>query len=271
MQRDAGKRKGERAVGPQRRSVSGAASSKANDPPALPRYAQVANDLIARIASGEYPVGSVLPKEVELSSAYGISRHTMREALRRLDDVGLLSRRRRAGTEVVAARPAESYRQPISSIDDLLQYGTATEIRRKRLKVVSCNAALASLMGCEAGREWLRVESIRAQPDDPRPICHTTLYLSLEFEGIAAHVARTSGPMSAMIEEIYGIRIAEIEQSIEAVSLDAAEARRLDCELGSPALKATRRYYASSRRLIEVAFALHPSGRFVYTTRLQRT
>jgi GntR family transcriptional regulator len=237
----------------------------------LPRYAQVANDLIARIASGEYPVGSLLPSEIELSSAYGISRHTMREALRRLNEAGLLSRRRRAGTEIVATRPARSYRQPISSIDDLLQYGGATEIRQKRLKVVRCNAALAGLIGCETGKEWLRVDSIRTEPGDAQPICRTTLYLTLELTGIEANVARHSGPVSAMIEEVYGIRIAQIEQSIEAISLDAPNARRLRSEPGAPALKATRRYYDHSGRLIELAVALHPGNRFIYTTRLQRT
>ena len=77
-----------------------------------PRYAEVASDLLTRIARGEYPVGSLLPKEVELSRSYGISRHTMREALRRLSDAGVVSRRRRAGTEVIAAQPSTSYRQP---------------------------------------------------------------------------------------------------------------------------------------------------------------
>src|SRR4029453_1643622 len=88
----------------------------------LPRYAQVANDLMRLIAAGKYPVGSFLPQEVDLSAEYGISRHTMREALRRLDEAGLVSRRRRAGTEVLAVVPAAIYRQPINSIDDLLQY-----------------------------------------------------------------------------------------------------------------------------------------------------
>src|SRR4051812_19154642 len=78
---------------------------------AAPRYAEVASDLLARIARGEYPVGSLLPKEVELSRTYGISRHTMREALRLISEAGVLLRRRRAGTEVIAARPPTRYWQ----------------------------------------------------------------------------------------------------------------------------------------------------------------
>ncbi len=244
-----------------------ASVSSASSPP---RYAQVASDLIARIAAGEYPVGSLLPTEIELSAAYGISRHTMREALRRLNDAGLVSRRRRAGTEVIAAQPTGSYRQPIDSIDDLLQYGEATQVSLRRRGVVRCNTALAAMLGCEKGREWLRVESIRTQPGDERPICHTTMYLNLELDDIEARIVEFPGPVSAMVERVYGIRILEIEQSIVAISLDAAGARRLAVEPGSPALKAVRRYYDAGKRLIELAIAVHPGERFTYLTRLQR-
>ncbi|MEJ7669479.1 MAG: GntR family transcriptional regulator [Casimicrobiaceae bacterium] len=249
---------------------NGGANSRGEAAPGLPRYAQVANDLMERIAAGEYPIGSLLPKELDLSAEYRISRHTMREALRRLDEAGLVSRRRRAGTEVLAAVPAASYRQPINSIDDLLQYGEATEIRVRRKTRVKCNAALARMLGCEKGREWLCVETIRTRPGDPRPICHTTVYLNAELDGIDARVGALAGPISAMIETIYGLRITEIEQSIRAVSLGTAGAKRLRVDPGSPALQAIRRYYDATKRLVELAIAVHPGERFVYVTRLRR-
>jgi DNA-binding GntR family transcriptional regulator len=223
-----------------------------------------------RIAAGEYPVGSRLPKEIELSAAYRISRHTVREALRRLDQAGLLSRRRRAGTEVVASHPRQSYRQPINSITDLLQYAENTTIVVRRRHRVRCDAKLASLLGCEVGREWLMLESLRTALDDPRPICHTTMYLNLELEDIDKHAAELSGPVSAMIEEVYGLDISDIEQSIEAVPLDPARARLLREKPATPALKAIRRYYDRSGRLLELAIAIHPGERFNYVTRLHR-
>lgn len=238
--------------------------------PALPRYAQVANDLLQRIAAGEYPVGCLLPKEVELSARYGISRHTMREALRRLLEAGVVSRRRRAGTEVLAATPVSSYRQPINSVGDLLQYGEATRVGVHRRERIKCNSSLAKLLGCERGREWLCVETIRTRPNDSRPICHTTMYLNTELEGIDAHIADLAGPISAMIETDYGVRITRIEQSMQAVALRGAGARRLKVDPGSPALQAVRRYYDASDRLVELAIALHPGERFVYVTRLRR-
>src|SRR5205814_2095384 len=157
--------------------------------------------------------------------------------------------------------PAASYRQPINSIDDLLQYGEATEVRVRRKARIKCNATLAKMLGCEKGREWLCVETIRTRASDPRPICHTTIYLNAELDDIDSRVEALGGPISAMIEKTYGLRIAEIEQSIQAVSLDTAGARRLRVDPGSPALRAIRRYYDETHRLVELAIAVHPGER----------
>jgi len=52
-----------------------------------PRYQQVANELIDGIGGGIYPVGGLLPTEMELCEQYNISRSTVREALRKLRDI----------------------------------------------------------------------------------------------------------------------------------------------------------------------------------------
>ena len=58
------------------------------------------------IENGEWPVGSRLPVEAELSEALGISRNTIREAVRVLAHVGMLETRQGDGTYVRANRDA---------------------------------------------------------------------------------------------------------------------------------------------------------------------
>lgn len=235
-----------------------------------PRYLQVANDLIKRIAAGKYPVGSNIPTETELSEAYAISRHTVREALRRLHDAGLISRRRRSGTAVIATKQPTSYKQPINSIEDLLQYAEATRLIVRSKRRIKCDAGLSELLGCDEGREWLRVDTMRVMPGDLRPVCLTTSYLNVDLPDIDAHIDTLVGPVSAMLETAYNLRIVDIEQSIQAVHLKKREAKLLRIELGSPALRAVRRYFDSRQRLLELSDAIHPGDRFTYVTRLRR-
>jgi DNA-binding GntR family transcriptional regulator len=238
--------------------------------PSTPRYQQVADELVAQIAAGAYPVGALLPTEMELCGQYGISRSTVREALRRLRDAGLISRKRRIGTEVVARSSPASYRQPTNSISDLLQYADETQVEILSEKRVSCDALLAGLLECRQGNMWFRVNSLRVVPDDPRPICMATAYVDAALPDIETELAGVRGPISAMLERVYGIRIARIEQSIQAIRLGKRQARLLRAEAGSPALQAIRRYYQADNTLIELSSAIHPGDRFTYVTSLLR-
>lgn len=237
---------------------------------AAPRYRQVAEELTRRIGTGRYPVGGYLPTEMELCEHYGISRHTVREALRRLRDAGLIWRRRRVGTQVVARTPPASYRQPTNSIADLLQYADETQLTILQRRRVVCDAALAQLLDSRTGEPWIRLSSLRAGPDDERPICLTIAYVDATLPAIEDHLAHLSGPISAMLERVYDLAIARVDQSIQAVRLGKRQATLLRAGVGSPALQAIRRYYDKRGRLIELSNAVHPGDRFTYVTSLVR-
>jgi GntR family transcriptional regulator len=68
-------------------------------------HAQVRSVIEERIAGGVYLPGQSLPPEVVLARELGVSRVTLREALRNLEDEGILSRRHGVGTFVEAPVP----------------------------------------------------------------------------------------------------------------------------------------------------------------------
>ena len=73
--------------------------------PEEPRYMALARRLAEGIRQGKYPVNSLLPTEAELTSKYGISRFTVREAIRQLQSQGLVIRRQGVGTRVLTEQP----------------------------------------------------------------------------------------------------------------------------------------------------------------------
>ena len=73
-------------------------------PPERLTYRQIAEDLAARIRSGEYPPGSRLPSYAELAKMYSVAVTTAQSAIRELRSMGLI--RGRPGVGVfVAERP----------------------------------------------------------------------------------------------------------------------------------------------------------------------
>ena len=176
----------------------------------------------------------------------------------------------RIGTEVLSRTPPASYRQPTNSISDLLQYADDTRVEILSKKRVACERSLAELLECRVGQVWLRVDSLRTIPGAPNPICMTTAYLDARLPDLERNIEGLDGPISAMLERIYGLRMARIEQSIDAISLGKRQAKLLLAEPGSPALRATRRYYREDGTLVELSSATHPGDRFTYVTSLVR-
>ena len=73
-----------------------------------------------------------------------------------------------------------------------------------------------------------------------------------------------------MIERRFGEAIVEVEQQIEGTVLSSEEAEHLDAEEGTAALRITRRYFVTGRRLIELSTSLHPADRFSYAMTIKR-
>lgn len=64
-------------------------------------HSYVISEIGVGIASGRFPIGSVLPNESEIMDAYGVSRTVLREALKTLEAKGLVEARAKVGTRVL--------------------------------------------------------------------------------------------------------------------------------------------------------------------------
>ncbi|HZU43110.1 MAG TPA: FadR/GntR family transcriptional regulator [Terriglobales bacterium] len=76
-------------------------------------YAEVARQLERRILE-ELKPGDMLPPERELAQVFGVSRSSIRDAIRRLEAVGLVRPRQGAGT--VVCEPSESLTNPLAGV-----------------------------------------------------------------------------------------------------------------------------------------------------------
>ena len=80
-------------------------------------YLDVKKDLLDKITSGEYPEGTIIPTEHELSDIYHVSRPTIRKAVQILVDAGYLEKKKKRGTIVCIPKVIQDFTQTISSFD----------------------------------------------------------------------------------------------------------------------------------------------------------
>ncbi|MGA3882496.1 GntR family transcriptional regulator, partial [Bacillus pumilus] len=74
---------------------------------------------------------------------YGASRHTVRAVIRELQDLGLVSRKKKAGTRVEVASPSRGYHQSLASVEDLVQCGIEHTRVVQEIKDIVADNALA--------------------------------------------------------------------------------------------------------------------------------
>ena len=235
-----------------------------------PLNRKVVDTLRREIEGGRPMVGERLPTEEALCQRFGVSRHTIRDALRKLREESLVSSRQGAGTTVIRRGSQPLYVQSVSSVEELLQYATEARYEVDKSGMVVADAALARRLGCSAGQRWLRVEGFRYLAGQAEPICWTEVFILADYAGVGLRIGRCAGTIYSWIEEMYGVRISEVEQVLQAEPMPDAIGKRLSAPPGGTAISIRRAYRLADRRLVEVAFNLHRSDRFTYSVTLKR-
>lgn len=233
-------------------------------------YTRISEELARRIANHEYPLGSLIPPENALAEEFGASRHTVRAALRQLQDLGLIARRRGSGTTVEAVSPKSGFSQSLASLEDLVQLAARTPRHIQKMQEIVADIDLAAQLRVGAGTRWLRISSKRGEAGKP-PIVWTDLYVDAHYRGIRKLAQQYPDRLvSELIEAHYGRRIASVEQTIDARAIPAAVARELDVAPESPGLFILRQYRDQAGNVVEVSTSYHPAGRYQFSFTLIR-
>lgn len=235
----------------------------------LPRYAQIQKILEERLIGGTYPVGSLMPPEMELAVEFNSSRTTIREALRYLRERGYVERRQGIGTRVISDAPRATFYQSFGSLEELFQVAVETYYVVMDTKTVALDPELAELVGGLPGEEWILVSGVRWTEPGGKPICYIQSYVPKRFEHVVAQFPDHQGPFFALLERYSEGPIEEAVQEIRAVPMPAEFIRQLGLKPGSWSLQLLRRYVTQSGVLI-ASFNWHPADQMAYRMRIHR-
>jgi GntR family transcriptional regulator, transcriptional repressor for pyruvate dehydrogenase complex len=223
----------------------------------------IVDDLRERIFSGELPNGSQLPAERELAEQYGVSLATIREAVRVLATVGLVSVRHGAGS-FVTAEPDTMIGMSIASVARLASVGAREvlgvlgALNRYAVQLAAREATDAEIASLRAAAEKLAViddtdrtiEDLRTFMRRLSEISHNALLIplcriladvqvELAFEMSGGRVSewrRVAGGLHAdRLAVVEALESRSAERAAEAV--DALSARAATLVLSTPQAK----------------------------------
>jgi DNA-binding GntR family transcriptional regulator len=242
-------------------------------PPQTPRasVSDIASHLTEAITGGHLAVGAVLPTELELCAHYATSRHTIRAALSELQQRGLVSRRKNAGTRVMSSTPRTLFRTSLGSVEDLVNFGAQFSRSVQSFARVVMSDEGAAALNCSSGTTWLLVSSLRLSAQQgAAPIGWTDVYIDPRYADVPKLARRHPNALiSSLIEVRYGRSAAAIDQEIRACAVDEAKmAEALEVAVGTPALRIVRRYLDAAGEVFEISASVHPADRYFVSMRL---
>ncbi len=238
--------------------------------PRKPRYLELADDLRMQIARGDFPGADQFPTESVLCARYGVSRFTVREALRTLQNEGLIQRKRGSGTIIQPAAARDgALHQPLSNVGEILQYARDTKVTFDRCGSIALPRALAAQIGHPASGRWARFRGLRTGREADRPIAFTEAYIHPDLDGVADAIDLSEPTLFRQVERLSGARIAQVTQDIQAVAATAEIAKALGVPRRSPCLRIVRCYADTAGRVIEISASHHPGDRFAYSMHIE--
>ncbi len=213
----------------QDRARSGAAPVDRSS--ALPLWAQVQHDIEQRLHRGDF--AESFPGEMALVEDYGVSRHTVREALRSLRQSGLVDAARGRAPKVAT----NEITQPQGTLYSLFASVRATGRHQHsivRALDTRADGTVAARMGLEESTPLVYLERIRLAADEPLAMDRVWLPARIAAPLLGVDFTRTS--LYDELDRQCGIRLTGGREEVRAVLPTAAERVLLDLSEQAAAL-----------------------------------
>jgi len=231
-----------------------------------PRYIKVADELRSAIMMGKFDDKTLFPTENALCQKYGVSRFTVREALRKLSQEGLIARKHGSGTSIQPANArAGTLHQPLSNVGEILQYARDTHISFEEMEPQEIPAKISEQIGITFTDKWFVFHGERMKPGRKRPIAVTVAWINPDLADAVSKIDIDAATIFGQLQTHADIEITKITQDIQAIPATPHFAKQLGIDEGDPILRILRCYYDASERLFEISASYHPGERFAYS------
>ena len=227
----------------------------------LPLHAQAEKVLRNLIESKEYKAGKFLPKEVELSKQLNISRNTLRQAITRLVNEGLLERKKGVGTKVAHKGISVGVKNWLSFSQEMRKLGVEVKNYELHLCYKTPSAEIAAFFGIKEDTRCLVLERVRGNKDNPFVYFVSYFNPKLPLTGEEDYMK----PLYEMLESDRGIVVKTSKEDISARLAGDHVAEKLDISSSDPILIRKRRVLDENDVPVEYNIGYYRSDSFTYS------
>ncbi len=222
-----------------------AAESPAAAPAFSPLYQQIKGLILQSLQASEWKPGESIPSEMELAARYRVSQGTVRKAIDELASGHLLIRKQGKGTFVATHAEHQVQYRFLKLVPDQGDLNTEGPAQREIIdcKRLRASAEIARALALRSGDTVLQVRRVLSFANVPT-ILEDLWLPGTPFKGLTAErLADYHGPMYALFETEFGVRMVRAQEKIRAVLPDKAQRELLQLPSNTPLLSVERIAY----------------------------
>ncbi|WP_165368246.1 GntR family transcriptional regulator [Phytoactinopolyspora endophytica] len=222
---------------------------------------QVRDLLVKQFVAARQPA-DVLPSERNLAELFGVSRVTVRAALKILEEEGVLRSAPGVGTFVAA--PHVSTKAPVlrSFSEEIRERGWTPGSRMVESTVGEADFVVAHDLSIEPGERYYEITRVRLADDVPLSIERVRLP-ERYFPDLLGH--DLTGSLYALLAGVYGVQVSRHERRISAMNVDAQTAELFGVADRAAGLYVVQTAFDQNGRKVEHGRSLYRGDRYDFS------
>lgn len=235
----------------------------------FPLYLQIKEHLLSRIESAVWGEGEMIPTEGELCEYYGVSKITVKEAVKLLVKDGKLYRIPGKGTFVTKPKLEQKLNRFFSFTRWAKQNDLDVASRLLKVKSYPCNLHIANHLGIEEDDPVTQIERLRLANNEP---------LVLEFIWVPAKLCAdlhlkdlANISLNDILWKDYGISLHRAVESIEPKAAEEYDAKLLGIKEQSLLLHVEHTAFDTKNRIVYFVSSIYRGDRVKFSIELSAT
>lgn len=233
----------------------------------LPLYVQIRDKLRRQILDGSYEVHERLPSENEMMNAFGVSRITIRQALRDLHNEGLVFSAQGKGTFVSKPKAVQNVQRLEGFGEAMAAQGYVASARVLSIQQMKASKAVVASLDLQPGDEVVEVKRVRYL--NRSPVCIENSYFPMEI-GQRLFGLDLSGDIFPMLENLFSIPLGGADIGLDSILADDEAQQYLNLKAGEAILRVERLTHDSNGRPIDFEYLCFRGDSFKYQFRIDR-
>lgn len=232
-----------------------------------PLYLQIKTVLAKRIQDGDYRPHERLPSESELVKVFGVSRITVRQALRDLHGEGLVFSVQGKGTFVSKPKAMQNVQRLQGFGEAMVPQGYEASTRVIGIQETRPSQEVAECLGCKQTDPIIEIKRVRFLNREPISIDQSFYPIDTGRMLMGRDLTQDIFPM---LENEFNIALSYADLRIEATLATESETQYLNYQEGSPILKIRRLVFGGNDKPVAVEILAYRGDAFQYHLRADR-